>query len=178
MIEQILEEEEQLINGHRKHIDEMVDLVKGEMSLLNDVDKPGSDASQYVANLDKLILQKIDMMHQIRQQLIDFHTHLKTEELMAKLYEDTQNVNNPGQQQDETEEMYDDQGQNDYYAGQNSNNFNSGKNMGGYDDEDMLLNGDDGDINDFQDAGHIQQLDRMDYMEDDQEYNYEDNEAY
>jgi kinesin family protein 2/24 len=56
-----------LINGHRKHIDDLVDLVKGEMSLLNDVDKPGSDVSQYVDNLDKLILKKIDMMHLVRQ---------------------------------------------------------------------------------------------------------------
>ena len=28
LIEQILEEEEELINGHRRHIDEVVDLVK------------------------------------------------------------------------------------------------------------------------------------------------------
>jgi kinesin family protein 2/24 len=38
-----LEEEEELINGHRKHIDELVDVVKGEMTLLNEVDRPGSD---------------------------------------------------------------------------------------------------------------------------------------
>jgi kinesin family protein 2/24 len=43
-----LEEEEELINGHRKHIDDVVDLVKNEMSLLNDVDKPGSDVDSYV----------------------------------------------------------------------------------------------------------------------------------
>lgn len=43
LIEQILEEEEELITGHRHHIDDVVDLVKQEMTLLNDVDKPGSD---------------------------------------------------------------------------------------------------------------------------------------
>lgn len=31
LIEQILEEEEELITGHRKHIDDVVDLVKQEM---------------------------------------------------------------------------------------------------------------------------------------------------
>lgn len=36
------------------------------MALLNEVDKPGSDVEQYVNNLDKLLLQKIDMMHKIR----------------------------------------------------------------------------------------------------------------
>ena len=43
LIEQILEEEEQVIKGHRRHIDDVVDLVKEEMTLLNEVDKPGSD---------------------------------------------------------------------------------------------------------------------------------------
>ena len=43
MIEQILEEEESLITTHRSHIDEIVSIVKDEMSLLNVVDKPGSD---------------------------------------------------------------------------------------------------------------------------------------
>jgi kinesin family protein 2/24 len=38
-----LEEEESLITNHRSHIDEIVSIVKDEMSLLNVVDKPGSD---------------------------------------------------------------------------------------------------------------------------------------
>jgi kinesin family protein 2/24 len=66
LIEQILEEEEEMINGHRKHIDDLVDLVKTEMALLNEVDKPGSDVEDYVNNLDKLLLSKIDMIHKIR----------------------------------------------------------------------------------------------------------------
>jgi kinesin family protein 2/24 len=55
LIEKILEEEEELITGHRRHIDDVVDLVKQEMALLNDVDKPGSDVEAYVAHLDKLL---------------------------------------------------------------------------------------------------------------------------
>lgn len=43
LIEKILEEEEQLIHSHRSHIDEVVSVVKDEMHLLNEVDKPGSD---------------------------------------------------------------------------------------------------------------------------------------
>jgi|LauGreDrversion4_2_1035121.scaffolds.fasta_scaffold198317_4 kinesin family protein 2/24 len=86
LIEQILEEEEELITGHRRHIDDVVDLVKQEMSLLNEVDKPGSDVESYVASLDKLLTQKIQMITGMRKQLIDFHTHLKTEEAMSKLY--------------------------------------------------------------------------------------------
>lgn len=90
LIEQILEEEEELITGHRRHIDDVVDLVKQEMSLLNEVDKPGSDVENYVANLDKLLTQKIAMITEMRKQLITFHTHLKTEEVMSKLYQQQQ----------------------------------------------------------------------------------------
>ena len=87
LIEQILEEEEEIINGHRKHIDDVVDLVKREMVLLNEVDKPGSDVEDYVNNLDKILLSKMEMITNMRNQLIKFHKHLKTEESMSKLYQ-------------------------------------------------------------------------------------------
>lgn len=90
LIEKILEEEEELITGHRRHIDDVVDLVKQEMTLLNDVDKPGSDVESYVASLDKLLTQKIQMITAMRKQLIEFHTHLKTEEVMSKVYQQQQ----------------------------------------------------------------------------------------
>ena len=82
-----------MINGHRRHIDEIVDLVKQEMVLLNDVDKPGSDVEEYVNNLDRLLLEKIDLITNMRYNLITFHTHLKTEECMSKLYQQQQNLN-------------------------------------------------------------------------------------
>jgi len=45
-----LEEEEELIGGHRQHIDDVVDLVKQEMMLLHEVDKPGSDDAGHSPN--------------------------------------------------------------------------------------------------------------------------------
>ena len=93
IIEQILEEEEELINGHRRHIDDLVDIVKKEMVLLNDVDKPGSDVEDYVNHLDQILLNKIKMIEEMRNQLVDFHRNLKTEECMAKLYQQQQNLN-------------------------------------------------------------------------------------
>lgn len=38
--------------SHRTHIDEIVELVKQEMYLLHNVDKPGSDVEEYVDGLD------------------------------------------------------------------------------------------------------------------------------
>lgn len=93
IIEQILEEEEGVIIGHRKHIDDVVDLVKQEMAILNNVDKPGSDISTFVKSLDTLLLQKLDMIHNIRQQLVEFNKNLKTEETMSILYEQQQPQN-------------------------------------------------------------------------------------
>lgn len=52
LISVILEEEENLIQSHRQHIDQMVELVKQEMMLLHNVDKPGSDVDEYVKGLD------------------------------------------------------------------------------------------------------------------------------
>lgn len=72
-MEQILEEEEDLISGHRQHIDDIVDVVKQEMILLNEVDKPGSDIEKYVSSLDAILLHKLDLITHLRTKLADFH---------------------------------------------------------------------------------------------------------
>lgn len=86
LVELILEEEEELINSHRQHIDDVVDLVKQEMMLLHEVDKPGSDIEEYVSSLDAILLHKMELISVVRQRLVDFYTHLKTEETLQKLY--------------------------------------------------------------------------------------------
>jgi len=87
-----LEEEESLINSHRSHIDEVVSIVKDEMTLLNDVDKPGSDVEEYAKSLDKVLLNKIKIISDLRKKLCTFYSHLKTEEHMSKLYERNQDI--------------------------------------------------------------------------------------
>ena len=57
-----MEDEEKLIINHRQHIDDAVNTVKDEMSLLNNVDKPGSDVEAYAMDLDKIMLDKIKMI--------------------------------------------------------------------------------------------------------------------
>ena len=52
MVNIILTEEEELLTLHWKHIDENVELVKWQMSILNEVDKPGSDVEEYIYSLD------------------------------------------------------------------------------------------------------------------------------
>lgn len=51
-----------MINGHRQHIDDVVDLVKQEMMLLHEVDKPGSDVEEYVSSLDAILVHKMQLI--------------------------------------------------------------------------------------------------------------------
>eukprot|EP00357_Protocruzia_adherens_P026893 CAMPEP_0115018846 /NCGR_PEP_ID=MMETSP0216-20121206/29077_1 /TAXON_ID=223996 /ORGANISM="Protocruzia adherens, Strain Boccale" /LENGTH=619 /DNA_ID=CAMNT_0002390175 /DNA_START=485 /DNA_END=2344 /DNA_ORIENTATION=+ len=82
----ILAEEEDLIGSHRQHIDDMVDLVKQEMLLLHEVDKPGSDVDEYVSNLDAILAHKMEIISVLRQRLGGFHAHLKEEETLSKRF--------------------------------------------------------------------------------------------
>jgi len=87
LVDQILEEEEDLISGHREHIDDIVDVVKHEMHLLSEVDKPGSDIEKYVSSLDAILLHKLELITHLRSRLAEFHGHLKLEAGLSKLYQ-------------------------------------------------------------------------------------------
>lgn len=70
----------------------MVGIVKDEMTLLNEVDKPGSDVEVYARGLDKILLKKMKIITDLRERLLNFYSHLKTEEHMSKLYERNQEL--------------------------------------------------------------------------------------
>jgi kinesin family protein 2/24 len=86
LIKVILEEEEELIQCHRQHIDDLVEIARKDMNLLHAVDQPQSDVEQYVRNLDRVLLDKMDMIGKMRQKLVTFYTHLRQEENLQKLY--------------------------------------------------------------------------------------------
>ena len=50
------------------------------MAILKEVDNPGSYLENYVMKLDKVLVKKIDMMNDLRRQLLDFYKNIKTEE--------------------------------------------------------------------------------------------------
>jgi kinesin family protein 2/24 len=56
------------------------------MSLLNEVDKPGSDIDSYVLNLDRLLLEKEGKIKEIRQKLYDLYIKLKDEEALSNKF--------------------------------------------------------------------------------------------
>ena len=61
--------------------------VKDEMTLLNEVDKAGSDVERFVVDLDKILAKKMRMIADLRSKLSNFYVHLKTEEQMSLLYQ-------------------------------------------------------------------------------------------
>lgn len=80
LIKVILEDEEVLITKHRQHIDDVVDIIKQDMSLLGEVEEPQSDIEEYVGKLDKILLNKVEHILTLRSKLSNFYKHLKKEE--------------------------------------------------------------------------------------------------
>lgn len=82
----ILTEEEDLIEMHKQHVDEVINVEKTEMGLISDVDKSGSDIEHYVRELDKLLLKKMSMIQNVRRKLVDFNSHLQMEKMLQNIY--------------------------------------------------------------------------------------------
>ena len=57
------------------------------MNLLKEVAKPGSEVEIYIEKLDGILAKQIDMMTQLRREVLDFYKNIKTEEQMAQLFQ-------------------------------------------------------------------------------------------
>ena len=69
----ILTQEEDLIENHKQHVNEIINIEKDEMNLISEVDKSGSDVESYIAKLDTMLLQKTQMIFQLRKKLLIFN---------------------------------------------------------------------------------------------------------
>ena len=86
LIDEILKGEDEFIDAHKSHIDNMVEYIKKEMKFIHEVDKPGSDIEEYANNLDKLLVQEIKTITNLRKKLIKFHIMIKDENALANLF--------------------------------------------------------------------------------------------
>ena len=86
LINKILKEEDNFINEHKMHIDNMVQSIKDEMTGLNEVEKPGSNIEQYNDNLDKILSKEIETIMNLKNRLNNFRILLKDESALAKLF--------------------------------------------------------------------------------------------
>ena len=87
LVDEILKGEDEFINDHKSHIDNMVECIKNEMNFIHEVDKPGSDIEEYTSNLDKLLLKEIQTISNLRNKLTKFHIMIKDENALANLFE-------------------------------------------------------------------------------------------
>eukprot|EP00762_Andalucia_godoyi_P005031 ANDGO_01444.mRNA.1 Kinesin-13A len=86
LINTILEEEEEVIQSHRHQIDIIMELMRTEMKLLNDVDQPGSAIDEYVTNLEQVLDRKLEVIQTLKTRLTEFQKHLREEEMLSRSF--------------------------------------------------------------------------------------------
>jgi kinesin family member 2/24 len=84
LMNRILEEEDELIQSHRKAIEETMNTVRSEMNLLAEVDQPGSAIDTYVVKLKEILDKKDRAIQSLRAKLMSFEAQLQEEEAMNR----------------------------------------------------------------------------------------------
>lgn len=80
----LIQEEEVFVSHHRLQIDEMVKLIKEEMALLAEVEKPGASMDNYVATLSRVLERKMDVIKKLHKRLNVFKDGLDQEEKLSR----------------------------------------------------------------------------------------------
>ncbi|XP_056841990.1 kinesin-like protein KIN-13A isoform X2 [Raphanus sativus] len=83
-IDALLEEEEALITAHRKEIEDTMEIVREEMKLLAEVDKPGSMIENYVTQLSFVLSRKAAGLVSLQAKLARFQHRLKEQEILSR----------------------------------------------------------------------------------------------
>ena len=78
------QDEEQLISAHRALIEESMELVRQEMTLLSEVDQPGSAIDQYIEQMSKILNRKLAMVQEMSARVDALKLKLKEEELLSR----------------------------------------------------------------------------------------------
>ncbi|GMN37234.1 hypothetical protein TIFTF001_006639 [Ficus carica] len=79
----LLQEEEDLVNAHRKQVEETMNIVKEEMNLLVEADQPGNQLDNYVLRLNAILSQKAAAILQLQTRLAHFQKRLKEHNVLV-----------------------------------------------------------------------------------------------
>ncbi|XP_047341166.1 kinesin-like protein KIN-13B [Impatiens glandulifera] len=79
----LLKEEEDLVNAHRKQVEEAMDIVREEMNLLVEADKPGNQLDDYISRLNAILSQKAAGVLQLQNRLARFQKRLKEHNVLG-----------------------------------------------------------------------------------------------
>ncbi|KAL0425052.1 UNVERIFIED_CONTAM: Kinesin-like protein KIN-13B [Sesamum radiatum] len=79
----LLKEEEELVNAHRKQVEETMDIVREEMNLLVEADRPGNQLDDYISRLNSILSQKAAGILQLQNRLARFQKRLKEHNVLV-----------------------------------------------------------------------------------------------
>ncbi|XP_074275978.1 kinesin-like protein KIN-13B [Silene latifolia] len=79
----LLQEEEDLVNAHRRQVEETMDIVKEEMNLLVEADEPGNQLDNYITRLNAILSQKAAGIVELQNRLANFQRRLKEHNVLV-----------------------------------------------------------------------------------------------
>ncbi|KAJ4843570.1 Kinesin-like protein KIN-13B [Turnera subulata] len=79
----LLQEEEDLVNAHRKQVEETMNIVREEMNLLVEADQPGNQLDDYITRLNAILSQKAAGILQLQNRLAHFQKRLKDHNVLV-----------------------------------------------------------------------------------------------
>ncbi|KAI4355645.1 hypothetical protein L6164_004395 [Bauhinia variegata] len=80
----LLQEEEDLLNAHRKQVEETMNIVREEMELLVEADQPGNQLDDYITRLNAILSQKAAGILQLQTRLAHFQKRLKEHNVLVE----------------------------------------------------------------------------------------------
>eukprot|EP00201_Polytomella_parva_P011500 CAMPEP_0175068112 /NCGR_PEP_ID=MMETSP0052_2-20121109/17490_1 /TAXON_ID=51329 ORGANISM="Polytomella parva, Strain SAG 63-3" /NCGR_SAMPLE_ID=MMETSP0052_2 /ASSEMBLY_ACC=CAM_ASM_000194 /LENGTH=843 /DNA_ID=CAMNT_0016335103 /DNA_START=194 /DNA_END=2725 /DNA_ORIENTATION=- len=84
LMDSILLEEESLVSFHRSKLEEDMELMRREMTLLQEVDQPGSEIDDYVSQMTQLLMVKKRSVEELLMRIEAFKGKLKEEEALSR----------------------------------------------------------------------------------------------
>ncbi|RAL41742.1 hypothetical protein DM860_008924 [Cuscuta australis] len=79
----LLKEEEDLVNAHRRQVEETMDIVRQEMNLLVEADQPGNWVDDYISRLNSILSKKANAILEMQNRLALFQRHLMEHNVLA-----------------------------------------------------------------------------------------------
>ncbi|XP_057968679.1 kinesin-like protein KIN-13B [Malania oleifera] len=79
----LLKEEEDLVNAHRKQVEETMNLVREEMNLLVEADQPGNQLDNYISRLNAILSHKAAGILHLQTRLAHFQKRLKEHNVLV-----------------------------------------------------------------------------------------------
>ncbi|KAK4781194.1 hypothetical protein SAY87_017300 [Trapa incisa] len=82
-LDALLQEEEDLVNAHRKQVEDTMNIVREEMDLLVEADQPGNQLDDYITRLNAILSQKAAGIRQLQNRLAQFQKRLKDHNVLV-----------------------------------------------------------------------------------------------